>query len=45
MFHEPPHEHDAPDMGAKVHIPKSTKAVDIVIIVEQLLGRKRFQQG
>ncbi|KAA0891429.1 response regulator [Oryzomonas japonica] len=45
MFHEPPHEHDAPDMGAKVHIPKSTKAVDIVIIVEQLLGRKKIQQG
>jgi len=45
MFHEPPHEHDSPDMGAKVHIPKSTKAVDIVIIVEQLLERKRFQQG
>jgi len=45
MFHEPPHEHHAPDMGARVHIPKSTKAVDIVIIVEQLLYRKRFQQG
>jgi len=45
MFHEPAHEHDAPDMGARVHIPKSTKAVDIVIIVEQLLYRKRFQQG
>ena len=45
MFHEPPHEHDAPDMGARVHIPKSTKAVDIVIIVEQLLDRKKFQQG
>jgi DNA-binding response OmpR family regulator len=45
MFHEPPHEHDAPEMGATVHIPKSTEAVNIVIIVEQLLERKRFQQG
>lgn len=41
MFQESPHEHDAPEMGAKVHIPKSTKPVDIVIIVEQLLERKK----
>lgn len=45
MFQESPHEHDAPEMGAKVHIPKSTKPVDIVIIVEQLLERKKFQQN
>lgn len=45
MFQEAPHEHHAPEMGAKVHIPKSTKPVDIVIIVEQLLERKRYQQG
>jgi hypothetical protein len=32
-------------MGAKVHIPKSTKPVDIVIIVEQLLTRKMHQQA
>jgi hypothetical protein len=32
-------------MGAKVHIPKSTKPMDIVILIEQLLDRKRFQQG
>jgi len=44
MFQESPHEHEAPEMGAKVHIPKSTKPVDIVIIVEQLLARKAFQQ-
>lgn len=43
MFQESPHEHEAPEMGAKVHIPKSTKPVDIVIIVEQLLARKAFQ--
>ncbi len=45
MFQEAPHEHSAPEMGAKVHIPKSTKPVDIVIIVEQLLDRKRYLQG
>jgi len=45
MFQETPHEHDVPEMGAKVHIPKSTKPMDIVIIIEQLLDRKRFQQG
>jgi DNA-binding response OmpR family regulator len=45
MFQEAPHEHHSPEMGARVHIPKSTKPVDIVIIVEQLLDRKRFQQG
>ena len=44
MFQESPHEHEVPEMGAKVHIPKSTKPVDIVIIVEQLLARKAFQQ-
>lgn len=42
MFQETPHEHDAPEMGAKVHIPKSTKPVDIVIIVEQLLERAKY---
>ncbi|MSN25048.1 MAG: response regulator [Geobacter sp.] len=44
MFQESPHEHDTPEMGAKVHIPKSTRPVDIVIIVEQLLERKKYQQ-
>jgi DNA-binding response OmpR family regulator len=45
MFQDAPHEHDAPEMGAKVHIPKSTRPVDIVIIVEQLLDRKKYLQG
>ena len=45
MFQESPHEHDAPEMGAKVHIPKSTKPMDIVIIIEQLLARKKYQQS
>ena len=41
MFQGAPHEHETPEMGAKVHIPKSTKPLDIVIIVEQLLERRR----
>ncbi|HIJ81103.1 MAG TPA: response regulator [Desulfuromonadales bacterium] len=45
MFREPPHEHDVAEMGAKVHIPKSTKPLDVVIIVEQLLERKKYQGG
>jgi DNA-binding response OmpR family regulator len=44
MFHEAPHEHDTPEMGARFHIPKSTSPYDIVIIVEQLLERRRSQQ-
>ena len=42
MFQETPHEHESPEMGAKVHIPKSTRPVDIVIIVEQLLERGKY---
>jgi len=45
MFQELPHEHDAPEMGARFHIPKSTSPVDIVIIIEQLLERERYQQN
>jgi DNA-binding response OmpR family regulator len=45
LFQEAPHEHDAPEMGAKVHIPKSTKPMDIVIIIEQLLDRKKYRQS
>ncbi|BEH10886.1 MULTISPECIES: response regulator [Geobacter] len=40
MFKDAPHEHDEPEMGARVHVSKSTNPVDIVIIVEQLLDRK-----
>lgn len=45
MFQETPHEHDAPEMGAKIHIPKSTRPLDIVIIVEQLLERGKYLQS
>jgi len=44
MFKGAPHEHEAPEMGARVHIPKSTNPLDIVIIVEQLLDRRKYQQ-
>jgi two-component system, OmpR family, response regulator len=40
MIAEPPHEHHHDVLGSKVHIPKTTKPVDIVILVEQLLSRK-----
>lgn len=44
MIKESPHEHDSPEMGAKVHIPKSTSPIDIVIIVEQLIERRKYKQ-
>ena len=40
MIHEPPHQHDVPDMGARYHIPKSSPALDVVILVEQLLSQQ-----
>jgi DNA-binding response OmpR family regulator len=40
MFRGEPHEHQLPEMGARVHIPKSARPLDVVIIVEQLLYRK-----
>ena len=45
MFQGAPHEHQVAEMGAKVHIPKSTAPLDVVIIVEQLLDRKRRGNG
>lgn len=45
MFQEAPHEHDTPEMGARIHIPKSTRPVDIVIIIEQLLEREKYKQN
>ncbi len=45
MFRGSPHEHEAPEMGAKVHIPKTTKPLDIVIIVEQLLYREKMRNN
>jgi len=40
MFQGKIHEHEIPEMGAKIHIPKSADPLDVVIIVEQLLERE-----
>ncbi len=45
MFKETPHEHAVPEMGARIHIPKSTSPMDIVIIIEQFLEREKYQQN
>jgi DNA-binding response OmpR family regulator len=42
MFKGAPHEHAEPEMGARIHIPKSTHPLNIVIIVEQLLTRRQL---
>lgn len=44
MFKGTPHEHIDPEMGSRIHIPKSTKPLDIVIIVEQFLSRRNYCQ-
>jgi len=44
MFHGSAHEHEIPEMGARIHIPKSTPPLDVVIIVEQLLERASFSK-
>ena len=44
MFQGAPHEHEIAELGARFHISKSTKPLDIIIIVEQLLDRKKYRQ-
>lgn len=39
MFKGPPRMLDAPEMGARIHIPKSTHPLNVVVLVEQLLAR------
>jgi DNA-binding response OmpR family regulator len=39
MFKGPPRMLEAPEMGARIHIPKSTHPLNVVILVEQLLQR------
>ncbi len=41
MFQEGPHEHEIPEMGAKYHFPKTGNPLDIVILVEELLEKRR----
>lgn len=40
MFKGPPRLLEAPEMGAKIHIPKSTHPLNVVVLVEQLLHRQ-----
>jgi len=39
MFKGPPRMLESPEMGAKIHIPKSTHPLNVVVLVEQLLRR------
>ena len=39
MFKGPPRMLETPEMGAKIHIPKSTHPLNVVVLVEQLLHR------
>lgn len=41
LFQEAPHEHMFPQLGSRIHMSKTTKPVDVVILVEQLLDRKQ----
>ncbi len=42
MFNsEEPHEHHSPELGANVHMPKTMKPVDVLILIEELLERKK----
>lgn len=47
MFNDGPRLYEQPEMGARAHISKSTKPLDIVIIIEQLLdsARSRWTTG
>ncbi len=42
MIKDAPHEHEKYVLGSKVHIPKLTNPIDVVIIIEQLLDRKKM---
>lgn len=39
MFKGPPRILESPEMGARIHIPKSTHPLSVVILVEQLIQR------
>jgi len=45
MFKEDAHEHDSPEMGSTIHMPKKTKPIDILIMIEQLYNRKLSREG
>lgn len=39
MFKGPPRLLESPEMGARIHIPKSTHPLNVVVLIEQLLHR------
>lgn len=43
LFREAPHEHSTPQLGTRIHLPKTTPPLDVVILVEQLLDRKQHR--
>ncbi len=43
MFKGPPRLLESPEMGARIHIPKSTHPLNVVVLIEQLL--QRFGKG
>jgi CheY-like chemotaxis protein len=45
MFKGPPRMLEAAEMGAKIHIPKSTLPLNVVVLVEQLLHRRREESS
>ena len=45
MFTEDAHEHESPEMGSTIHMPKKTKPIDILIMIEQLYNRKINREG
>lgn len=40
MFKEDAHEHESAEMGTTIHMPKKSKPIDILIMIEQLYQRK-----
>ena len=40
MFKEDAHEHETAEMGTTIHMPKKSKPLDILIMIEQLYNRK-----
>lgn len=40
MFKGPPRMLPSPEMGARIHIPKSTHPLNVVVLIEQLLARQ-----
>ncbi len=44
MFKEDAHEHKNAEMGTTIHMPKKSKPIDILIMIEQLYNRKLMKE-